>query len=81
MGFWLRKGMGVPTGGEANYDFGQQPDLAQTMAVLLAARGRRAVFSGLESLRVKETDRVAALQAELGKFEVQLRAQDVGGGV
>ncbi len=56
-----------------HYDFTAVPDLAQTLAVLLAARGQRATFTGLHSLRVKETDRVAALQTELARFGAELR--------
>ncbi len=61
-----------------HYDFTHQPDLAQTLAVMLAARGQRAVFSGLHSLRVKETDRVAALQAELPAIGAALVAYPNG---
>ncbi|MBL0310669.1 MAG: 3-phosphoshikimate 1-carboxyvinyltransferase [Bacteroidetes bacterium] len=47
--------------------FRDNPDLAQTIAVMFAAKDIYATFSGLETLRVKETDRVAALQNELKK--------------
>jgi 3-phosphoshikimate 1-carboxyvinyltransferase len=46
-------------------DFSDCPDLAQTMVVSCAALGVGAEFSGLESLRIKETDRTAALRDEL----------------
>ena len=59
-----------------NFDFTDNPDLAQTMIVLCAAKGISATFSGLQSLRIKETDRIAALQNELLKFGVKL--EDVG---
>lgn len=49
-------------------DFTDCPDLAQTVAVVAAALGVPATLTGLESLRIKETDRIAALQAELAKF-------------
>lgn len=49
-------------------DFTDCPDLAQTVAVIAAALGVPATMTGLESLRIKETDRIAALQAELAKF-------------
>ncbi|WP_245328256.1 3-phosphoshikimate 1-carboxyvinyltransferase [Hymenobacter aquaticus] len=49
-------------------DFTDCPDLAQTVAVVAAAVGVPLVLTGLESLRIKETDRIAALQAELSKF-------------
>ena len=50
------------------WDFTDCPDLAQTVAVVCAARGIPAHFTGLESLKVKETDRILALQTELRKF-------------
>ena len=56
----------------APYDFAPYPDLAQTVLVLLAARGEAATLRGLHSLRVKETDRVAALQAELPRIGATL---------
>ncbi len=53
-------------------DFSDSPDLAQTIIVLAAAMNVRAKFTGLESLRIKETDRIKALQNELAKCGVQL---------
>ena len=50
------------------YDFVDQPDLAQTFAVVCALMGIPFRFSGLHSLRIKETDRIAALQTELAKL-------------
>jgi 3-phosphoshikimate 1-carboxyvinyltransferase len=49
-------------------DFTDIPDLAQTFAVTLCLLGIRFSLSGLQSLRIKETDRLAALKAELGKL-------------
>ena len=54
------------------FDFTHYPDLAQTVIVLCAARNITATFTGLQSLRIKETDRIAALQNELQKFKVKL---------
>ncbi len=53
---------------ELVWDFTHCPDLAQTVAVVCAAKGISGVFTGLESLRIKETDRIKALQQELGKL-------------
>lgn len=47
------------------------PDLAQTIVVLYAAKRLKANFTGLKTLRIKETDRIAALQTELAKIGVQ----------
>lgn len=49
------------------YDFINQPDLAQTIAVVCAAKGVNGLFNGLRTLRIKETDRIAALHRELSK--------------
>jgi 3-phosphoshikimate 1-carboxyvinyltransferase len=48
------------------------PDLAQTIIVVAAALGQNLAFTGLETLKIKETDRVAALQIELAKIGVKL---------
>src|SRR5688572_19253144 len=53
---------------KAAIDFSDIPDLAQTFAVLAAAKNIELEMTGLESLRIKETDRIAALQTELAKF-------------
>jgi 3-phosphoshikimate 1-carboxyvinyltransferase len=52
------------------WDFLECPDIAQTLAVVCAGRGVTGLFSGLETLSIKETDRVAALKAELAKIGV-----------
>lgn len=49
-------------------DFSAAPDLAQTFVVTCAMLSRSFHFTGLESLRIKETDRIAALQTELKKL-------------
>jgi 3-phosphoshikimate 1-carboxyvinyltransferase len=50
------------------WDFTHCPDLAQTVAVVCAAKGIEGTLTGLESLRIKETDRISALQKELEKI-------------
>ena len=52
------------------WDFTMTPDLAQTVVVACAAKGVAFRFSGLRSLRIKETDRIAALCTELAKLGV-----------
>jgi 3-phosphoshikimate 1-carboxyvinyltransferase len=61
-----------------HFDFTDHPDLAQTVIVLCAARGSKATFTGLESLRIKETDRIIALELELLKFGVRLEETSKG---
>ena len=59
--------------GLKSWDFSHCPDLAQTVAVTCAILGQNTVFTGLESLRIKETDRIHALQQELARFNAELR--------
>jgi 3-phosphoshikimate 1-carboxyvinyltransferase len=54
------------------FDLKSCPDLAQTIIVVCAALGHEATFTGLETLKIKETDRVLALQTELAKIGVKL---------
>ncbi|MBL7848271.1 MAG: 3-phosphoshikimate 1-carboxyvinyltransferase [Cyclobacteriaceae bacterium] len=54
------------------FDFTGCPDLAQTVLPCCAALGVKGVFTGLESLRLKETDRILALQNELAKVGSRL---------
>ncbi len=49
------------------WDFLKCPDIAQTFAVICAGSGVQGLFTGLETLFIKETDRVAALKTELAK--------------
>ena len=51
-----------------DYDFINQPDLAQTFVVTCALMGIPFRFSGLQSLKIKETDRMAALICEMKKL-------------
>jgi 3-phosphoshikimate 1-carboxyvinyltransferase len=54
------------------FDLKSCPDLAQTIIVICAALGHEASFTGLETLKIKETDRIKALQNELAKIGVKL---------
>ncbi len=54
--------------GGMQHDFTGCPDLVQTYAVTLCAQDVPFRFSGTRTLRVKETDRISALQTELGKL-------------
>ena len=71
-GLSIRKEPNLPTTEVALLDFKECPDLAQTVIVCAAALQRDLAFTGLHTLRIKETDRIAALQNELGKFGVKL---------
>jgi 3-phosphoshikimate 1-carboxyvinyltransferase len=60
---------------ELTNDFTNQPDLAQTFVVTCALLGIRFRFSGLQSLKIKETDRMAALIKEMKKLGYLLREE------
>ena len=58
---------GNPTPELFEWDFLKCPDIAQTFAVICAGSGVQGLFTGLETLFIKETNRVAALKNELAK--------------
>lgn len=64
----------LPEGEVLELDLVDQPDLAQTFVVTCAMLRRPFRFTGLRSLRIKETDRISALQNELKKFGIDLEA-------
>ncbi len=51
-----------------DYDFLEMPDLAQTFVVTCCMLGMPFHFTGLQSLKIKETDRIEALKCELAKL-------------
>lgn len=53
-------------------DMTDMPDAAMTLAAVCAFAPGRSVLRGLRTLRVKETDRVAAIQNELRKLGVRV---------
>lgn len=53
-------------------DFKSCPDLAQTVMACAAAKGVNLEMTGLESLRIKESDRTAAMSTELAKIGAKL---------
>jgi 3-phosphoshikimate 1-carboxyvinyltransferase len=53
-------------------NFIENPDLAQTFAVLCVMKQMPFHFTGLETLKIKETNRIAALQDELAKLGAEI---------
>ncbi len=53
---------------EVTIDFADCPDLAQTVVACAAAKSIKLKITGIESLKIKETDRILALQNELKKY-------------
>jgi 3-phosphoshikimate 1-carboxyvinyltransferase len=67
---------GAATLAGIDIDLGGMPDMAQTLAVVaLFARGTTRM-RGLRTLRVKETDRIAALSTELKKLGASVAVSD-----
>lgn len=60
-----RNGRLVP---RLEYDFINSPDLAQTFVTCCAALGVPFHFTGLQTLKIKETDRIEALKTEMRKL-------------
>jgi 3-phosphoshikimate 1-carboxyvinyltransferase len=73
-GAWLSAGESKK---EVSIDFADCPDIAQTIAVIASVKGITCHMTGLESLRIKETDRIAALQTELNKIGSRLVEHDL----
>lgn len=63
---------GKPLPKNLNLNFIENPDVAQTFAVLCVLKQIPFHFTGLETLKIKETNRIAALQDELAKFGAQI---------
>ena len=68
----------IPHQQEFEFDFSDCPDLAQTVAVVCGIKGIHCKMTGLESLKIKETDRIKALKKELKKFKIKLKETEEG---
>jgi len=61
-----------PLPNQLEIDFIENPDIAQTFAVVAVCSNIPFHFKGLATLKIKETDRIQALQTELLKFGATL---------
>lgn len=61
---------------EFEYDFTNCPDIAQTIAVTCFGLGIKAHLTGLQTLKIKETDRIIALKTELEKLGASVEATE-----
>ncbi|MFY0624751.1 MAG: 3-phosphoshikimate 1-carboxyvinyltransferase [Reichenbachiella sp.] len=59
-------------------DFKSCPDLGQTVFACAAAKGVTLKMTGLESLRIKESDRTEAMATEMAKFGATLEETSPG---
>lgn len=66
----LLKKINQPNFKKYQFDFIECPDLAQTVVTFCAALGIELHCNGLQTLRIKETDRIAALDNELKKIGI-----------
>ena len=73
-GIKLRKSGSLPD--KLEEDFIDIPDLAQTYVVTCALLNIPFRFTGLQSLKIKETDRIAALIAELKKMGYVIKEEN-----
>lgn len=64
---------------EVRLDFIKNPDLAQTVMVTLAGLGAKGVLTGLQTLKIKETDRILAMQTELSRVKTFLEEKEEDG--
>lgn len=69
---------GVWARGDWRVFMGDMPDAVPTMAVLAAFRPGRTVIAGVSHLRIKESNRLAALAAELNRIGAPTRETDDG---
>jgi len=63
---------------QIEHDFITHPDIAQTIAAIAAAKNITVKYTGLKTLAIKETDRVAALQVELAKVGINIKKDESG---
>ena len=83
-GSWNGDDLALQSDGGANCccstfaDLSGTPDIAQTLVVMLCLMGRPFRLTGLRTLRIKETDRLEALRAELKKlgYVVKIEGDD-----
>jgi len=60
------------------FDFQNNPDLVQTCVVVCGLLGIPFRMKGTETLKIKETDRIAALIAEMNKLGIHIRDESSG---
>ncbi|MBN2520470.1 MAG: 3-phosphoshikimate 1-carboxyvinyltransferase [Bacteroidales bacterium] len=61
-----------------DFNFSDYPDLVQTVVVTCVMKNIPFKISGAESLKIKETDRINALQKELAKYDAKIKEKTHG---
>jgi 3-phosphoshikimate 1-carboxyvinyltransferase len=64
--------------GPFEFDFSLNPDIVQSVVPVCVLREIPFRFTGTQTLRIKETDRIKALYDELRKFGVELKYPETG---
>ncbi|NHF60913.1 3-phosphoshikimate 1-carboxyvinyltransferase [Flavobacteriaceae bacterium TP-CH-4] len=70
------KKIGNPKSKTLNLDLANAPDIAQTIAVTCFGLGIGCNLTGLHTLKIKETDRLEALDTELSKLGADISVSD-----
>lgn len=78
-GDYIKHGFSKMVETSQNCCFTDCPDLAQAMVVTSCLSDNPFIYTGLESLHIKETDRIAALKQELGKLGYTLHGGEMEG--
>lgn len=68
--------VGAPSIVDLNLDLNNCPDIAQTIVVTCFGLSMGCTLTGLHTLKIKETDRLEALKAELSKFGASVRVSN-----
>ena len=72
-GLQLKKVKGFVLPSRLEMDLVEAPDIAQTIAVSCFGLGVECILTGLHTLKIKETDRLLALEKELGKLGATIK--------
>lgn len=79
---YFSKGIKISKSGKLPYrfdfDFIENPDLVQTIVVTCVLLGIPFRLTGTQSLRIKETDRITAIQKEISKFGAVIHYKEKG---
>ncbi|HYA15681.1 MAG TPA: 3-phosphoshikimate 1-carboxyvinyltransferase [Syntrophales bacterium] len=77
-GTWVEVIGGPLNEGDASFDMGDMPDMVPTLAVLAAFRKGQTTITNVAHLRIKESDRIAAVVNELNRIGVIAKEKDDG---
>ncbi len=75
---WVEVKGGKLAAGEYTFNMGAMPDMVPTLAVLAAVRPGRTIITNCAHLRLKESNRLAALATELSKTGVNVEETSDG---